>query len=89
LSAITWRCTASSTYPRKQCPDVHRAASTDCFGLDQSQVRLYTAPARHTVRARQFPPVRPRGALDELAAPPPGACTLVSPAHTTRPRRRD
>jgi hypothetical protein len=29
----------------------------DCFGLDQSQVRLYTAIARHTVLVRAPVPI--------------------------------
>ncbi len=111
----------------------------DCFGLDQSQVRLYTAIARHTVlvmaavaicavtaallrrrtgtqapapgtpgpaparrprndpahRPRNRAPARPpaptrqRRALARLAAPPPGLFTLVPPANTTSPPRRD
>ena len=111
----------------------------DCFGLDQSQVRLYTAIARHTVlvmaaaghlrrhrrpaapphrhpgtrpgtpgpaparRPRDDPahrprnrapartpaPTRQRRALAGLAAPPPSPVTLVPPANTTGPPRRD
>ncbi len=111
----------------------------DCFGLDESQVRLYTAIARHTVlvmaavaicavtaallRRRTGtqphapvhpdqpppadpgmipltvpetgrlpghpPPTRQRRALAGLAAPPPGLFTLVPPANTTGPPRRD
>jgi SRSO17 transposase len=47
----------------------------DCFGLDQSQVRLYTAIARHTVLV--------------MAALSPGPFTLVSTANTTCPQRPD
>ena len=111
----------------------------DCFGLDQSQVRLYDAIARHTVlvmaaladprrhrrpaapphrqpatrpgtpgpvparRPRHDPahrprnraparspaPTRQRRALAGLAAPSPGLFTLVPPADTTNPPRRD
>ena len=67
----------------------------DCFGLDQSQVRLYTAIARHTVlvmaalAACAVTAARQRRALAGLAAPPPSPVTLVPPANTAGPPRRD
>src|SRR5260370_25475948 len=42
------------------------------------------APVSHAAA-----PARTRHALAELATPPPGPLTLVPPARTTRPRRRN
>jgi SRSO17 transposase len=49
-----------------------------CFGLDQSQVRLYAAIARPTALV-----------MAALAAPPPSPLTLVPPAHPVRPQHRN